>query len=141
MASCTRYIYMSAILPPTRTSDTTSFVCCNIFLSVVYEKQFVRVSVATLNNELSNCTRGCSTQNTCSSDCSSSRSRISCMQFDRGGACYCFYDVSNAKNIQNVTNFYRVSSVFSYRCVTICCLLYTSPSPRDYAASRMPSSA
>ncbi|WP_460381739.1 hypothetical protein [Staphylococcus aureus] len=22
-----------------------------------------------------------------------------------------------------------------------CCLLYTSPSPRDYAASRMPSSA
>ena len=24
---------------------------------------------------------------------------------------------------------------------TICCLLYTSPSPRDYAASRMPSSA
>ena len=23
----------------------------------------------------------------------------------------------------------------------ICCLLYTSPSPRDYAASRMPSSA
>ena len=25
--------------------------------------------------------------------------------------------------------------------VDICCLLYTSPSPRDYAASRMPSSA
>ena len=23
----------------------------------------------------------------------------------------------------------------------LCCLLYTSPSPRDYAASRMPSSA
>ena len=28
-----------------------------------------------------------------------------------------------------------------YACMHICCLLYTSPSPRDYAASRMPSSA
>ena len=27
------------------------------------------------------------------------------------------------------------------RGITITCLLYTSPSPRDYAASRMPSSA
>ena len=27
------------------------------------------------------------------------------------------------------------------RTYTKCCLLYTSPSPRDYAASRMPSSA
>ena len=27
------------------------------------------------------------------------------------------------------------------KCVHIPCLLYTSPSPRDYAASRMPSSA
>ena len=27
------------------------------------------------------------------------------------------------------------------RYLSNCCLLYTSPSPRDYAASRMPSSA
>ena len=26
-------------------------------------------------------------------------------------------------------------------CVCVCCLLYTSPSPRDWSASRMPSSA
>ena len=33
------------------------------------------------------------------------------------------------------------SDVYSSHMMDIICLLYTSPSPRDYAASRMPSSA
>ena len=33
------------------------------------------------------------------------------------------------------------ANVFDLPAISIGCLLYTSPSPRDYAASRMPSSA
>ena len=41
------------------------------------------------------------------------------------------------------TRFYEIKDILrSNKLVTVCdCLLYTSPSPRDYAASRMPSSA
>ena len=35
----------------------------------------------------------------------------------------------------------EIDSVVGYRVQHNNCLLYTSPSPRDYAASRMPSSA
>ena len=34
-----------------------------------------------------------------------------------------------------------MSPVLAYLGLAYSCLLYTSPSPRDYAASRMPSSA
>ena len=34
-----------------------------------------------------------------------------------------------------------VAAFYKFRKIPITCLLYTSPSPRDYAASRMPSSA
>ena len=39
------------------------------------------------------------------------------------------------------TDDLAVEKCFSFLAVPKNCLLYTSPSPRDYAASRMPSSA
>ena len=48
-------------------------------------------------------------------------------------------------NIDHFTNAFGEETYFRYAAKAfICkafCLLYTSPSPRDYAASRMPSSA
>ena len=44
-------------------------------------------------------------------------------------------------NPENDKFFVGTKSVFNKVKKMICCLLYTSPSPRDYAASRMPSSA
>ena len=43
------------------------------------------------------------------------------------------YSIFIGANIDQKTKKYSVLFIF--------CLLYTSPSPRDYAASRMPSSA
>ena len=36
---------------------------------------------------------------------------------------------------------YNLGLCFMFSCVCVCCLLYTSPSPRDQLSSRMPSSA
>ena len=41
----------------------------------------------------------------------------------------------------NHTTYAGQAIISNASCTTNCCLLYTSPSPRDYAASRMPSSA
>ncbi|GAB5782729.1 hypothetical protein JMUB7512_27940 [Staphylococcus aureus] len=51
----------------------------------------------------------------------------------------------NAKDPQKRLVYYRVVELLeqgkSISTIAKDCLLYTSPSPRDYAASRMPSSA
>ena len=57
--------------------------------------------------------------------------------------------MANALGLQYRTLLNAFSGKCSSRCyekvlnatLRYCCLLYTSPSPRDYAASRMPSSA
>ena len=52
--------------------------------------------------------------------------------------------VKNAElDVQNLTNSYstKVDELVSVKEEDIICLLYTSPSPRDMSASRMPSSA
>ena len=51
----------------------------------------------------------------------------------------CYYDLYNNGLGNRANSFAKVFGIPSreYRY----CLLYTSPSPRDYAASRMPSSA
>ena len=46
--------------------------------------------------------------------------------------------VNSARETQN---FYKNLGIFAGLLLLAACLLYTSPSPRDYAASRMPSSA
>ena len=51
------------------------------------------------------------------------------------------------EEITNYNNFYEFGTSktdpakYAHNLTTNPCLLYTSPSPRDYAASRMPSSA
>ena len=46
---------------------------------------------------------------------------------------------SGVKNLNIVENSFSFSAVFQE--MSIACLLYTSPSPRDWTISRMPSSA
>ena len=49
------------------------------------------------------------------------------------------YDETGKKFIEGMSGLWCTSLGFSEK--ELVCLLYTSPSPRDYAASRMPSSA
>ena len=52
-----------------------------------------------------------------------------------------FYNLEYAKPITIKDNCWLASNVVVCGGVTIGCLLYTSPSPRDMRRSRMPSSA
>ena len=52
-----------------------------------------------------------------------------------------FKSMQDIKKTQNKYLKDPVSGNFDYGRQGTSCLLYTSPSPRDYAASRMPSSA
>ena len=51
-----------------------------------------------------------------------------------------YIDIDNAKNEGIWNNDWDLSLELIKRCIKNC-LLYTSPSPRDFAISRMPSSA
>ena len=55
----------------------------------------------------------------------------------------CLELMLNAANLQFVAAgvYHGDTAGWIYTVFAIACLLYTSPSPRDYAASRMPSSA
>ena len=59
----------------------------------------------------------------------------------RSGAIFMKIDYFSRKTTCFLTNIgvFPRTRILSTR--SLCCLLYTSPSPRDYAASRMPSSA
>ena len=50
-------------------------------------------------------------------------------------------DASSQQIIDSYPNIENISSLEIINMKENSCLLYTSPSPRDYAASRMPSSA
>ena len=57
-------------------------------------------------------------------------------------AAYYHYNSMNKKYLENVESRNFTIKQFFYALRTVlCCLLYTSPSPRDGATSRMPSSA
>ena len=57
------------------------------------------------------------------------------------GTCHCVSVVLEADNVVGLDNEWDVGCVKMAITVSIVCLLYTSPSPRDGLLSRMPSSA
>ena len=63
------------------------------------------------------------------------------LEFEQNAGGSLIKEVSEATFMQDVVEASKTKPVIVDFWAPWCCLLYTSPSPRDYAASRMPSSA